>query len=81
MRSYKVIYRNYGQKKGELLGTLVERRKDLRGMTEVASGLKWAKVAFGHLVEDDHAIFIVPCEFDLGTDRIVLGESGLYELE
>jgi len=28
---YKVFYKNYELKKGDLIGMLIERRKDLRG--------------------------------------------------
>jgi hypothetical protein len=27
---------------------LIERRKDLRGMTQVASGLRWVRLTFAH---------------------------------
>ena len=41
---YKVFYKNYELRKGELMGALIERRKDLRGMKQFESGLRWAKV-------------------------------------
>jgi hypothetical protein len=59
---YKVFFRNYKLKKGELIGSLMERRKDLRGKNQLESGLKWAKLKFGHIVKDKHSIFIVPRE-------------------
>jgi hypothetical protein len=40
---YKVYYKNYGLKRGDLIGMLIERRKSLREMTRVESGLGWAK--------------------------------------
>ncbi len=46
---YKVFYKNYDFKKGEPIGMLIERRKDLRGMKQVKSGLRWAKLTFGSL--------------------------------
>jgi hypothetical protein len=65
---YKVFYKNYELKKGELIGTLIERRKDLRGTKELESGLRWAMLAFGPMVEDKKAIFVVPSELKLGSD-------------
>jgi hypothetical protein len=48
MTIYKVFYKNYERKRTELMGILIERRKDLRGMTQVASGLRWASLTFAH---------------------------------
>ena len=61
---YKVFYKNYKLKKGELIGELVERRKDLRGKNRLESGLNWAKSMFGQTVKNRHAIFIVPQELE-----------------
>jgi hypothetical protein len=60
--TYKVLYKNHKLKKGELMGTLVERRKDLRGKSQLESGLNWAKAIFGQTVENRHLIFVVPDE-------------------
>jgi hypothetical protein len=68
---YKVFYKNYEFKRGELMGTLTERRKNLRGKTEVESGLRWAKLRFGHMVKDKNSIFVVPNKLDLGIDTQV----------
>jgi hypothetical protein len=68
MLVYKVFYKNYELRRGELMGMLIERRSDLRGMTQVESGLRWAKLTFGHMVEDKKAIFVVPDELKLGID-------------
>jgi hypothetical protein len=57
---YKVFYKNYELKKTELMGELIERRKDLRGKSPLESGLRWAKLTFGEMVKDRHAIFVVP---------------------
>jgi len=65
MTIYKVYYKNYDIKKGELMGTLTERRKDLRGKNKLETGLKWAKWTFGHMVKDKNAIFIVPDKLNL----------------
>jgi hypothetical protein len=60
--AYKVLYKNHKLKKGELMGTLVERRRDLRGKSQLESGLSWAKALFGQTVENKHMIFVVPDE-------------------
>lgn len=65
---YKVFFKNYKLKRGELLGILAERRDDLRGYTQVESGLRWAKLTFGHLVTDKNAVFVVPNELRLNGD-------------
>ena len=65
MIRYKVLYKNFKLKKGELMGVLVERRKNLRGQSLLESGLKWAKSMFGQEVRDAHAIFVVPHELNL----------------
>ncbi len=62
---YKVFYKNYEFKRGELMGTLPERRENLRGKTEVQSGLRWARSFFNDLIEDRQALFVVPNEFEL----------------
>ena len=66
MMVYKVFYKNYDLKRAEFIGTLVERRKDLRGKAKVETGLRWAKLTFGQLIKDKHAIFVVPKELNLG---------------
>jgi len=75
---YKVFYKNCDLKKGEFIGALVERRKDLRGKTKVETGLKWAKLKFGNLVEDKHEIFIVPHELNLVSNTKSFMEKGVY---
>ncbi len=66
MRVYKVFYRNYGEGKREFLGMLVGGSEDLRGITEIASGLKLAREVYGHLVKDKQSIFVIPCLPELG---------------
>ena len=78
MTVYKVFYKDYVLKKGEFVGTLVERRKALRGKTKVETGLRWAKLTFGHLVEDEHRIFIVPHELNLMSNTKSFMEKGVY---
>ena len=77
---YKVFYKNYALKKGELIGVLIERREELRGGSRVDSGLRWAKFTFGHLI-DKQMIFVVPDELDLGTNVIALSEKGILTNE
>src|SRR4030042_6689247 len=74
---YKVFYKNYDLKKGELMGVLIERRKDLRGRSRIESGLRWAKLTFGPLVRDKQMIFVVPDEMNLGREAIVFLEKGI----
>ena len=71
MMIYKVFYRNYEFKRCELMGTLPERRENLRGKTEVQSGLRWARLRFGPIVKDENSIFVVPNKLDLGIDTQV----------
>jgi hypothetical protein len=68
MITYKVLYKNFKLKKGDLMGILVERRKDLRGKSLLESGLSWAKSMFGQTVKNKHAIFVVPHELNVEKD-------------
>jgi hypothetical protein len=65
MMTYKVFYKNYELKRGELIGTLSERRNDLRGKSGFESGMRWARLAFGSLVKDRQALFVIPEEVSL----------------
>jgi hypothetical protein len=78
---YKVFYKNYDLKKGELMGALIERRKDLRGMSRVESGLRWAKFTFSHLMKDKETIFVVPDELNLWSDTKVTVEKWMLTKE
>lgn len=78
---YKVIYKNYKLKKGELMGILVERRKDLRGQSLFESGFKWAKSMFGQMVRDKQAIFVIPHEVTLKDNTIVPAEKMVFTRE
>ncbi len=73
---YKVFYKNYELKRGEFVGLLVERRESLRGKSQLDSGLRWARLAFGHRVEDERELFIVPDELNPGGDAEWLMEKG-----
>jgi hypothetical protein len=78
---YKVFYKNYEFRKGELLGALIERRKDMRGMKQFESGLKWAKLTFDHMVQDKKAIFVVPSELKLEDNPKRYIEKGIFTKE
>ena len=65
MIAYKVYQKNYKFKKTDLIGVLTERRNDLRKMIVARSGLRWARFTFGGVVNDRHAVFVVPKELDL----------------
>ena len=59
---YKVFYKDYEHQKGVLLGKLTERRSDLRGLSVLESGLRWAIATFGNQVIDKKRLFVVPEE-------------------
>jgi hypothetical protein len=81
MMVYVVFCKDYEHKKGELMGVLVERRKDMRGKTQLESGLRWARLAFGHLVKDKKDIFVFPKEMKIGEEKNLLVEKGLFTKE
>jgi hypothetical protein len=81
MITYKVFCKNYELKKGDLIGLLVERRSDLRGLSRVESGLKWAKSVFGHKVKDIKSIIVVPGELKLRSDAQWLADKGVFTRE
>jgi hypothetical protein len=78
---YKVFYKNYEFKKGELVAALTERRKDSRGKNQLESGLRWAKSMFGQMVKDKNAIFVIPHELKWKEDSIVPVEKILFTQE
>lgn len=78
---YKVFSKNYELKKGELMGMLIERRKDLRGMTQIEAGMRWANVTFSHRVKDKKSMFIVPSELKLRSDTRWLVDKGVFTRE
>ena len=81
MLVYKVFYKDFELKKGELIGLLVERRKKARGMTLAESGLRWAKLTFGKMEKNGKPIFVVPNEMDLKTDAKWLSEKWMFTKE
>jgi hypothetical protein len=78
---YKVFYKNFELKKGEFVGMLIERRKDMRGKTQLESAMIWAKLAFGGMVEDEKTIFVVPKELKLGINAQSIIEKGIFTKE
>jgi len=77
---YVVFCKDYEHKKGELMGMLIERRKDMRGQTKWESGAKWARQAFGHLVKDKKDIFVYPKEMEISNERLFV-EKGIFTKE
>ena len=75
---YKVFHKNYELKRGEFVGLLIERRENLRGKTQIESGLKWARLTFGSMVRDSRAIFVVPSELNPGSNAEWLIEKGVF---
>jgi len=78
---YVVFCKDFEHKKGELMGMLVERRKDMRGQTQWDSGVKWARLAFGHLVKDKKDIFVFPKKMEINDDKGLLVEKGIFGKE
>ncbi len=78
---YVVFRKDYIYRKGELIGMLVERRKDMRGKTPLESGLIWARMAFGHLVKDKKDIYVFPKEMKIKKDEKLLVEKGVFTRE
>jgi hypothetical protein len=75
---YKVLLKDYELKQGQLMGALAERRKDLRGKSRVESGLKWARLVFGHMVRDKQAILVIPYELNLKDNTITPVEKMVF---
>ena len=78
---YKVLYKNFELRKGEFVGMLIERRKDMRGETQLESAMRWAKLAFGRMVKDEKTIFVVPKELKLGINTKSIIEKGIFAKE
>ncbi len=78
---YKVLCKNYELKQGELIGALVERRRDSRGRSRVESGLRWAKLVFGQIVRDKQAIFVVPHQLNFKDDIFMPVEKMVFTKE
>ncbi len=78
---YKVFYKNFELKRGEFVGVLIERRKDLRGNNQLDSAIRWARVAFGRMVKDEKTLFVVPHELKLGIQTGWIVEKGVLTKE
>ncbi len=78
---YKVFYKNFELRRGEFVGMLIERRKDLRGKTQLESGMRWARAAFGRMVKDGRTIFVVPNELKFGIHTKSIIEKGVFTKE
>jgi len=78
---YKVFYKDYELNKGELMAALTERRRGLRGRSQLESGIRWAKLMFGQMVKDKNAIFIVPDKLIWKEDSTVPAEKLLFTEE
>ena len=78
---YKVFYKNFELRKGEFVGILIERRKDMRGKTQIESAMRWAKLAFGRMVQNEKTIFVVPKELKLGIHTNSIMEKGIFPKE
>jgi len=77
---YVVFCKDFEHKKGEIVGMLIERRKDMRGQTKWESGTKWARQAFGHLVKDKKDIFVFPKEMEINDERLLV-DKGIFTKE
>jgi len=78
---YKVFCKNFKLKKGEFVGMLIERRREMRGETQLESAMRWAKLAFGGMVKDEKTIFVVPNELKLGINTKSIIEKGIFTKE
>ena len=78
---YKIFYKNYDLRRGDFIGALLERRKDLRGKGRVESGLRWARLTFGQMVKDRHAIFVVPHESNLKNNPVAPVKKVMFTKE
>jgi hypothetical protein len=78
---YKIFYKNYDLRKGDFIGALLERRKDLRGKSRIESGLRWARLTFGQMVKDRHAIFVVPRETHLKNNPVAPVKKVIFTKE
>ena len=52
MMVYKVFYKEYDNQNGVLLGKLTERRSNLRGLSAVESGMRWAIATYRDQISD-----------------------------
>jgi len=81
MLIYKVFYKDFERKKGDLIGILVERRKNTREMSSAESGLRWAKLTFGKLERNRKPIFVIPNEMDFKSDAKWISDKWMFTKE
>ncbi len=74
-----VVYKVFN--KNEFVGLLIERRKHMRGETQIESAIRWAKLAFGRIVKDEKTIFVVPHELKLEINTKSIIEKGIFTKE
>jgi hypothetical protein len=60
---------------------LIERRKDMRGKTQIESAMRWARLAFGRTVKDEKTIFVVPKELKVRINNKSIIEKGIVTKE
>jgi len=78
---YKVFYKDFELRQGKFMGILIERRKDLRGKTQLESGMRWAKLTFGRMGNDEKTIFVVPNELKLEIHTKSIIEKAVFTKE
>lgn len=78
---YIVFCKDYEHRTCDLIGMLVERRKDMRGQTQWDSGTKWARLAFGHLVKDKKDIFVYPKDMKVDDKEKLLINKAIFSKE
>ena len=64
---YKVFYKEYDNQSGVLLGKLTERRSDLRGLSAVESGMRWAIATYRDQISDKSRLGLLVVS-DVGED-------------
>ena len=55
---YEVFYKGYKTQNTYKIGELIERRNESRVKRDRRCGLKYARMVYGSIVKDPHAIFI-----------------------
>ena len=63
------------------MGMLIERRKDLRGRNQIESGMRWAKLTFGRILEDEKTMFVIPSELKLDIRSKWIIGKGIFTKE
>jgi len=79
--SIESFIRILSSRKAKFVGMLIERRKELRGMTRVGPGLRSGRLTFGGMVRNEKSIFVMPNELDLGNHVRWVVEKGVLTKE